>query len=172
MCVKVGAQASKTDARSQALRTSGNRTKGHLAQRKSSQGRRKDYQTRKPGALPRKQTWSGPPIRRAGTPDEIFRILDVVPRIHQLEDERGWTSIRTRNMAVVASATATLWHEGVGHGVVAWWRGHIPTVLTINQLSAVRADHRVKARRNAHQSCYRSSRPAGFAVRRRPLESA
>ena len=34
------------------------------------------------------------------------------------------------SMAVIASAVATLLHEGVGHGVTAWLRGDIPTELT------------------------------------------
>ena len=49
------------------------------------------------------------------------------------------------SMAVIASGTATLLHEGVGHGVVAWLRGDIPTVLTSNHLDAVRADRLVDA---------------------------
>jgi hypothetical protein len=48
-------------------------------------------------------------------------------------------------MAVVASATATLLHEGVGHGVVAWLRGDVPTELTSNHLSTLHADHWVEA---------------------------
>ena len=39
------------------------------------------------------------------------------------------------SMAVIASAVATLLHEGVGHGVTAWLRGDIPTELTSNHLS-------------------------------------
>jgi hypothetical protein len=38
------------------------------------------------------------------------------------------------SMAVVASASATLLHEGVGHGLSAWLRGDIPTELTSNHL--------------------------------------
>jgi hypothetical protein len=34
------------------------------------------------------------------------------------------------SMAVIASAVATLLHEGVGHGVTAWLRGDVPTELT------------------------------------------
>jgi len=49
------------------------------------------------------------------------------------------------SMAVVASAAATLLHEGVGHGVVAWLRGDIPTELTSNHLSSLTADHWVEA---------------------------
>jgi len=48
-------------------------------------------------------------------------------------------------MAVIAAATATLLHEGVGHGVVAWLRGDIPTELTSNHLDAVRPDRLVDA---------------------------
>ena len=49
------------------------------------------------------------------------------------------------SMAVIASGTATLLHEGVGHGVVAWLRGDVPTMLTSNHLDAVRADRWVDA---------------------------
>lgn len=48
-------------------------------------------------------------------------------------------------MAVVASALATLLHEGVGHGVTAWLRGDIPTELTSNHLSSLRPDRLVDA---------------------------
>jgi hypothetical protein len=49
------------------------------------------------------------------------------------------------SMAVIASALATLLHEGVGHGVTAWLRGDIPTELTSNHLSSMRPDHWVEA---------------------------
>jgi hypothetical protein len=49
------------------------------------------------------------------------------------------------SMAVVASALATLLHEGVGHGLIAWLRGDIPTQLTSNHLSSVRSDRWVDA---------------------------
>jgi hypothetical protein len=49
------------------------------------------------------------------------------------------------SMAVIASASATLLHEGVGHGVVAWLRGDIPTELTSNHLSTLRPDRWVDA---------------------------
>jgi hypothetical protein len=48
-------------------------------------------------------------------------------------------------MAVLASATATLLHEGVGHGLTAWLRGSIPTELTSNHLSSMRPDRWVEA---------------------------
>ncbi len=48
-------------------------------------------------------------------------------------------------MAVLASAAATLLHEGVGHGLTAWLRGDIPTELTSNHLSAMRPDRWVDA---------------------------
>jgi hypothetical protein len=48
-------------------------------------------------------------------------------------------------MAVIASAVATLLHEGLGHGVTAWLRGDIPTELTSNHLSSVRPDKWVDA---------------------------
>jgi hypothetical protein len=49
------------------------------------------------------------------------------------------------SMAVIASGVATLLHEGVGHGLVAWLRGDIPTELTSNHLSALRPDRWVDA---------------------------
>src|SRR3984957_8238852 len=49
------------------------------------------------------------------------------------------------SMAVISSAAATLLHEGVGHGVVAWLRGDIPTELTSNHLSSLTADRWVEA---------------------------
>ncbi len=49
------------------------------------------------------------------------------------------------SMAVIGSATATLLHEGLGHAATAWFRGDIPTELTSNHLSSVRADHWVEA---------------------------
>jgi len=48
-------------------------------------------------------------------------------------------------MAVVASAAATLLHEGLGHGMTAWLRGDIPTELTSNHLSSLRLDRWVAA---------------------------
>ncbi|MDQ2950015.1 MAG: hypothetical protein M3Y27_29440 [Acidobacteriota bacterium] len=48
-------------------------------------------------------------------------------------------------MAVIASAAATLLHEGVGHGPVAWLRGDIPTELTSNHLSSLHPDRWVEA---------------------------
>jgi hypothetical protein len=49
------------------------------------------------------------------------------------------------SMAVVTSASATLLHEGVGHGLTAWLRGDIPTELTSNHLSSLRPDRWVDA---------------------------
>ncbi len=49
------------------------------------------------------------------------------------------------SMAVIASGVATLLHEGLGHGVVAWLRGDVPTMITSNHLSAVRPDRLVSA---------------------------
>ncbi len=49
------------------------------------------------------------------------------------------------SMAVIASALATLLHEGVGHGLVAFARGDVPTELTSNHLSSLRADRVVAA---------------------------
>ncbi len=44
------------------------------------------------------------------------------------------------SMAVIASAAATLLHEGLGHGVLAWLRGDIVTELTSNHLSDLKPD--------------------------------
>lgn len=49
------------------------------------------------------------------------------------------------SMAVIASATTPLLHEGVGHGVIAWLRGDVPTELTSNHLSTLRPDRWVDA---------------------------
>jgi hypothetical protein len=49
------------------------------------------------------------------------------------------------SMAVIASALATLLHEGVGHGVTAWVRGDVPTELTSNHLSSLHSGHWVEA---------------------------
>jgi len=49
------------------------------------------------------------------------------------------------SMAVISSGIATLLHEGIGHGVVAWVRGDIPTALTSNHLSTLRPDRWVDA---------------------------
>ncbi len=53
-----------------------------------------------------------------------------------------WTIV---SMAVVASAAATLLHEGLGHGVTAWVRGDVVTELTSNHLSSLRPDRVVDA---------------------------
>ena len=49
------------------------------------------------------------------------------------------------SMAVIATGVTVLLHEGVGHGVVAWLRGDIPTQLTSNHLSSQRPDRWVDA---------------------------
>ncbi len=49
------------------------------------------------------------------------------------------------SMAVVASAAATLLHEGMGHGMIAWLRGDVVTELTSNHLSTLRSDRWVEA---------------------------
>jgi hypothetical protein len=48
-------------------------------------------------------------------------------------------------LAVVAAATASLLHEGLGHGVTAWLRGDMVTELTSNHLNAVHDDRLVDA---------------------------
>jgi hypothetical protein len=47
--------------------------------------------------------------------------------------------------AVLAAATASLLHEGLGHGVTAWLRGDTMTELTSNHLNSVRDDRLVDA---------------------------
>lgn len=58
---------------------------------------------------------------------------------------QGHSKTTIVGMAVIASAMATLLHEGVGHGLIAWLRGDIPTELTSNHLSSVRPDRWVDA---------------------------
>ena len=48
-------------------------------------------------------------------------------------------------MALIASALATLLHEGVGHGLTAFVRGDVPTELTSNHLSSLHPDRLVQA---------------------------
>ena len=49
------------------------------------------------------------------------------------------------SMAVLAIAIASALHEGIGHGLIAWLRGDIPTELTSNHLSDLRHDRLVDA---------------------------
>ena len=49
------------------------------------------------------------------------------------------------SMTVIASALATLLHEGVGHGLTAFVRGDVPTALTSNHLSSLHPDRVVQA---------------------------
>jgi hypothetical protein len=49
------------------------------------------------------------------------------------------------SMAVIASALASLLHEGLGHGVTAALRGDVVTQLSSNHLSSVRPDRWVDA---------------------------
>ena len=49
------------------------------------------------------------------------------------------------SMAVIASAVATLLHEGLGHGLVAFLRGAVPMELTSNHLTSLRPDKWVEA---------------------------
>lgn len=48
-------------------------------------------------------------------------------------------------LSVLAAATASLLHEGLGHGVMAWLRGDVVTQLTSNHLDAVQDDKLVDA---------------------------
>ena len=49
------------------------------------------------------------------------------------------------SMTVIASALATMLHEGLGHGVTAALRGDVVTELTSNHLSSLRPDRWVDA---------------------------
>jgi hypothetical protein len=49
------------------------------------------------------------------------------------------------SMAVIASATATMLHEGVGHGLIAWLRHDGVTELSSNHLSTLQPDRWVDA---------------------------
>jgi hypothetical protein len=62
---------------------------------------------------------------------------DVTARRHDLPT--------IMSMAVIASALATLLHEGVGHGLTAFVRGDVPTELTSNHLSSLHPDRLVQA---------------------------
>lgn len=58
---------------------------------------------------------------------------------------RRHDAITIVSMAVIASALATLLHEGVGHGLTAFVRGDVPTELTSNHLSSLHPDRVVQA---------------------------
>ena len=62
---------------------------------------------------------------------------DVTARRHDL--------LTIISMAVIASALATVLHEGVGHGLTAFVRGDVPTELTSNHLSSLHPDRLVQA---------------------------
>ena len=49
------------------------------------------------------------------------------------------------SMAVVAAVLSTVLHEAIGHGLLAWLRGDIPTELTSNHLNSLRPDRWVDA---------------------------
>jgi hypothetical protein len=49
------------------------------------------------------------------------------------------------SMAVLAIAISSALDEGIGHGLIAWLRGDIPTELTSNHLSDLRPDRLVDA---------------------------
>ncbi len=49
------------------------------------------------------------------------------------------------SMAIVATGITVLLHEGVGHGVISWLRGGVPTELTSNHLSSLHEDRWVEA---------------------------
>ena len=49
------------------------------------------------------------------------------------------------SLAVLAAATGSLLHEGLGHGLTAWLRGDVVTEWTSNHLDSVRPDRLVDA---------------------------
>jgi hypothetical protein len=49
------------------------------------------------------------------------------------------------SMAIITAGISVLLHEGVGHGVIAWLRGAVPTELTSNHLSTLHDDRWVEA---------------------------
>lgn len=49
------------------------------------------------------------------------------------------------SMAIVAVGVSTLLHEGVGHGVISWLRGGVPTELTSNHLNSLYEDRWIAA---------------------------
>ena len=48
-------------------------------------------------------------------------------------------------MAILAIAISSILHEGIGHGLIAWLRGDVPTELTSNHLSDLHPDRLVEA---------------------------
>jgi hypothetical protein len=49
------------------------------------------------------------------------------------------------SIAVIASVTTVMLHEGIGHGVTSWLRGDVPTMLTSNHLTDDHPDRLVAA---------------------------
>ena len=49
------------------------------------------------------------------------------------------------SMAVLATGFTVLLHEAVGHGVVSWLRGGVPTELTSNHLTSLHEDRWIQA---------------------------
>ena len=49
------------------------------------------------------------------------------------------------SMAVIVIAVSSLLLEGLGHGLTAWLRGDIPTIMTSNHLDDLRPDRLVDA---------------------------
>jgi hypothetical protein len=54
-------------------------------------------------------------------------------------------AITVISMAVLAMAASALLHEGLGHGVTAWLRGYVPTLLTSSHFDDLRPDRWVDA---------------------------
>ena len=77
----------------------------------------------------------------AFTTDEGYGWL--TGRILRMPEQHSKATIIS--MAIISTGLAVLLHEGVGHGVVAWMRGDIPTQLTSNHLSTLREDRWVDA---------------------------
>lgn len=97
---------------------------------------------------------TGPP---GCTVDEIAEIVSLskrtIERRYMKKVEAGKIAAMSEqhskatilSMAIITAGLAALLHEGLGHGVTAWLRGDIPTQLTSNHLSTLRADRWVDA---------------------------
>lgn len=65
--------------------------------------------------------------------------------LHCLQMPTGHSKVTIVALSVLAAATASLLHEGLGHGVTAWLRGDVVTELTSNHLNALHEDKLVDA---------------------------
>src|SRR5271170_3885224 len=105
-------------------------------------------------ARPRANQETGP---LGCTVDEIAEVVSLskrtIERRYMKQIEAGKIAAMSEqhskatilSMAIITAGLAALLHEGLGHGVTAWLRGDIPTQLTSNHLSTLRADRWVDA---------------------------